>query len=76
MNINIVPIDYASQPRLRGRLTLRRLALRRKPWTFSGLSAGESLTLLFATHVSILTSDTSSMLHNTPSQAYRTLRYQ
>ena len=36
MNINIVPIDYASQPRLRGRLTLRRLALRRKPWTFSG----------------------------------------
>ena len=35
-NINLVPIDYASQPRLRGRLTLRRLALRRKPWTFSG----------------------------------------
>ena len=35
-NINLLPIDYASQPRLRGRLTLRRLALRRKPWTFSG----------------------------------------
>ena len=35
-NINLVPIDYASLPRLRGRLTLRRLALRRKPWTFSG----------------------------------------
>ncbi len=35
-NINLIPIDYASLPRLRGRLTLRRLALRRKPWTFSG----------------------------------------
>ena len=35
-NINLLPISYASQPHLRGRLTLRRLALRRKPWTFSG----------------------------------------
>jgi len=33
-NINLIPIDYAFPPRLRGRLTLRRLALRRKPWTF------------------------------------------
>ena len=33
-NINVVPIDYGFRPRLRGRLTLRRLALRRKPWTF------------------------------------------
>ena len=33
-NIYLLPIDYAFQPRLRGRLTLRRLALRRKPWTF------------------------------------------
>ena len=33
-NINPVPIDYAFLPRLRGRLTLRRLALRRNPWTF------------------------------------------
>ena len=33
-NINLIPIDYAFRPRLRGRLTLRRLALRRKPWTF------------------------------------------
>jgi hypothetical protein len=33
-NINCVPIDYAFRPRLRGRLTLRRLALRRNPWTF------------------------------------------
>ena len=33
-NINLVPIDYAFQPRLRGRLTLRGLALRRNPWTF------------------------------------------
>ncbi|MEY3197134.1 MAG: hypothetical protein RLZZ59_502 [Pseudomonadota bacterium] len=33
-NINLLPIDYAFQPRLRGRLTLRRLTLRRNPWTF------------------------------------------
>src|ERR1017187_989280 len=33
-NINEVPIDYAFRPRLRDRLTLRRLTLRRNPWTF------------------------------------------
>ena len=33
-NINRFPIDYAFLPRLRGRLTLRRLTLRRKPWVF------------------------------------------
>ncbi|CAN0140560.1 unnamed protein product, partial [Phaeothamnion confervicola] len=38
-NINLVPIDYAFRPRLRGRLTLRRLALRRNPWAF-----GESVS--------------------------------
>ena len=35
-NINLVPIDYGFRPRLRGRLTLRGLALRRNPWTFGG----------------------------------------
>src|SRR3569833_4479855 len=39
-NIHLVPIDYAFRPRLRGRLTLRRLTLRRNPWTF-----GESVFL-------------------------------
>jgi hypothetical protein len=39
MNINPVPIVYGFRPRLRGRLTLRRLALRRNPWTF-----GESVS--------------------------------
>ena len=38
-NINLVPIDYTFRPRLRGRLTLRRLALRRNPWAF-----GESVS--------------------------------
>ena len=38
-NINPVPIDYGFRPRLRGRLTLRGLALRRNPWTF-----GESVS--------------------------------
>ncbi len=33
-NINVVPIGYGFRPRLRGRLTLRGLALRRNPWTF------------------------------------------
>ena len=58
-NIYLLPIDYAFQPRLRGRLTLRRLALRRNPWSF-----GESVShTLIVTHVSILTSDTSSQAH-------------
>ena len=70
-NINLVPIDYGFRPRLRGRLTLRGLALRRNPWTF-----GESVShTLLATHVSILTSDTSSKSRDLPSQAYGTLRY-
>ena len=38
-NIHLIPIDYAFRPRLRGRLTLRRLALRRNPWTY-----GESVS--------------------------------
>ena len=38
-NIKLFPIDYAFRPRLRSRLTLRRLALRRNPWTF-----GESVS--------------------------------
>ncbi len=70
-NINLIPIDYGFRPRLRGRLTLRRLALRRNPWTFD---ASVSHTRL-ATHVSILTSDTSRQPRGYPSQAYRTLRY-
>lgn len=38
-NINCIPIDYGFRPRLRSRLTLRRLTLRRNPWTF-----GESVS--------------------------------
>ena len=38
-NINLVPIDYAFRPRLRGRLTLGGLALPRNPWTY-----GESVS--------------------------------
>jgi len=33
-NIDLIPIDYGFRPRLRGRLTLLRLALSRNPWTF------------------------------------------
>ncbi len=39
------------------------------------LSAWEILTPIIVTHVSILTSDTSSILPSTPSTAYRTLLY-
>jgi len=35
-NVDLVAIGYAFRPRLRGRLTLRGLALRRNPWTFGG----------------------------------------
>jgi hypothetical protein len=35
-NINPLSIAYAFQPRLRSRLTLRRLALLRNPWAFGG----------------------------------------
>ena len=40
-----------------------------------GLTARELFTPFIATHVSILTSDTSSIPYRTPSQAYRTLSY-
>ena len=70
-NINLIPIDYGFRPRLRGRLTLRGLALRRNPWIFGVRVSHPHL----ATHVSILTSDTSSKPHGSPSQAYGTLRY-
>ena len=32
--IDLIPIGYGFRPHLRGRLTLRGLALRRNPWTF------------------------------------------
>lgn len=59
-NINLIPIDYAFRPRLRGRLTLRGLTWRRNPWTFGG---HVSHMPYYATHVSIRTSDTSRAPH-------------
>ncbi len=70
-NIHLIPIDYGFRPRLRGRLTLRRLTLRRNPWTFGWRVSHTP----FATQVSILSSDTSSTPYDAPSQAYRMLRY-
>ena len=69
--INSIPIDYGFRPRLRSRLTLRRLTLRRNPWTFGGSVSHTPVV----THVSIRTSNTSSGPHGTPSLAYGTLRY-
>ena len=61
-NINVVPIDYAFRPHLRGRLTLRRLTLRRNPWTFGGSVFHTPVV----THVCIRTSDTSRRPHGSP----------
>ncbi|EFL9921710.1 hypothetical protein EK41_004972, partial [Escherichia coli] len=45
-------------------------------WTGTlGLPASGLFTRFIVTYVSIRTSDTSSMPHSTPSQAYRTLPY-
>ena len=51
-NINLLSIDYASQPRLRPRLTQSRSALLWKPWIF-GL---EDSHFYLATHSGILSS--------------------
>src|SRR4029078_9204481 len=61
-NINVVPIDYGFRPRLRGRLTLRRFALRRNPWTFGGSVSRTPVV----THVCIRASDTSRSSHESP----------
>jgi hypothetical protein len=61
-NIDVVPIDYGFRPRLRGRLTLRRLTLRRNPWTFGGRDSHSPLV----TRVCIRTSDTSRSPHGSP----------
>jgi hypothetical protein len=55
-NINRLSIAYAFRPRLRSRLTLRRLALLRKPWAFGGGVFHSS----FVTRASILTSQAST----------------
>ena len=55
-NINRLSIAYACRPRLRSRLTLRRLALLRNPWAFGGRVSHAS----FVTHASILTSHAST----------------
>src|SRR4029450_8484238 len=55
-NINLLSIAYAFRPRLRSRLTLRRLALLRNPWAFGGGVSHSS----FVTRASILTSQAST----------------
>ena len=55
-NINPLSIDYASQPRLRSRLTLGGRTFPRKPWTIGGRDSHSP----FATHAGIRTRDTST----------------
>ncbi len=70
-NINLFPIDYAFQPRLRGRLTLGGLPFPRKPWA-SGARVSHSR---FATYASICSCSSSSMAHATPSMVATILAY-
>ena len=70
--INLVPIDYAFRPRLRGRLTLRGLTLRRNPWTFGGHVSHMPLTLLMSAFALPIPPEALTSL---PSPAYGTLRY-
>src|SRR5260364_259368 len=70
-NIHLLPISYAFLPRLRGRLTLRRWTLRRKPWAYSE----EALHLLYRyscqhSHFRYL-----QRTSHAPSPAYGTLSY-
>ena len=70
-NINLVPIAYAFRPRLRGRLTLLRLALSRNPWIF-GERVSHPLCRYSCQHSHFCTLQDTS---RTPFTAYRTLRY-
>src|SRR3546814_6102553 len=48
MNINLLPIDYAFLPRLRGRLTLRRLTLHKETLGFRRAGFSPALSLLMS----------------------------
>ena len=71
-NINPIPIGYGFRPRLRGPAHPARINLAQEPLDFRRECFSHSL---IATHVSILTSDTSSTPRGAPSSAYGTLRY-
>ncbi len=70
-NINVVPIDYACPPRLRGRLTLLRLTLSRNP-CLSARGLSPPLSLLMSTFALPIPPEA---LTGPPSLAYGTLRY-
>ena len=71
-NLNLLSIGYASQPRLRPRLTQSRSALLWKPWIF-GL---EDSHLHLATHSGILSSQHSTAPHRYRFSVLRMLLYQ
>ena len=64
MNINMLPIDYAFRPRLRDRLTLRRLTLRRNPRTYGdGVSHSVSRYSCQHSHFRYLQRTSRILLH-------------
>src|SRR5471030_1200561 len=63
-NINPFPIDYAFRPRLRGRLTLRRLTLRKEPLDCRRANFSFALSLLMSAFALLIPPATfSSHLH-------------
>ena len=70
-NTNQLSIAYAFRPRLRSRLTLRRLALLRNPWANGGGVSHSS----FVTYACILTSPRSTVACRNRFTARGTLSY-
>ena len=60
----MVPIDYAFRPRLRGRLTLRRLTLRRNPWTFGDRVLSTHVSSV--THVQLVRRSSDYLMQDSP----------
>src|SRR5678816_4932444 len=77
-NINLLPIDYDFRPRLRGRLTLRRLTLRKETLGFRRAGFSPALSLLMSAFaLPIPPADFSIHLHRLTersSTAYRSRR--
>jgi hypothetical protein len=70
--LNLFPIDYAFQPRLRGRLTPGGRSLPGKPWDFGD----QDSHLVFVTYVRIIACVQSTVACASASTQYTTLLYQ
>ena len=71
-NINPIPIDYGSRPRLRGPANPARINLAQEPLDFRRQRFSRCLSLLMSAFALLIS---PAPLTGTPSQTYRTLRY-